>query len=41
VPAYVRRYPFCMARVMMNSSEQQNRLICIEKGFLADDGEKP
>ncbi len=40
VPAYVRRYPFCMARVMMNNSEQQNRLICIEKGFLADDGEK-
>jgi hypothetical protein len=40
VPAYVRRYPFCMARVTMNNSEQQNRLICIEKGFLADDGEK-
>jgi hypothetical protein len=40
VPAYVRRYPFCMARVTMNNSEQQNRLICIEKAFLADDGEK-
>ena len=40
VPAYVRRYPFCMARVTMNNSEQQNRLICIEKGFIADDGEK-
>ena len=40
VPAYVRRYPFCMARVTTNNSEQQNRLICIEKTFLADDGEK-
>jgi SapC len=40
LPAYVRRYPFCMARVTLNNSEQQNRLICIEKGFLADDGEK-
>jgi hypothetical protein len=40
VPAFVRRYPFCMARVTMNNSEQQNRLICIEKTFLADDGEK-
>jgi hypothetical protein len=40
VPAYVRRYPFCMARVTMNNSEQQNRLICIEKAFLSEDGEK-
>jgi hypothetical protein len=40
VPAYVRRYPFCMARVTMSSAEQQNRLICIEKSFLSDDGEK-
>lgn len=40
VPAYVRRFPFCMARVKMNESEQQNRLICIEKSHLADDGEK-
>jgi len=40
VPAYVRRYPFCMARVTVSSTEQQNRLICIEKSFVADDGEK-
>jgi hypothetical protein len=40
VPAYVRRFPFCMARVKVSESEQQNRLICIEKSHLADDGEK-
>jgi hypothetical protein len=40
VPAYVRRYPFCMSRVRMNDVEQQQRLICIEKACLADDGEK-
>jgi hypothetical protein len=40
IPAYVRRYPFCMARVTVSNTEQQNRLICIEKSFVADDGEK-
>jgi SapC protein len=39
VPAYLRRYPFCMARVTLNSVEQADRLICVEKGFIADDGE--
>jgi hypothetical protein len=34
VPAYARRHPFCMARVRMNQVEQQNRLICVEKGAL-------
>jgi hypothetical protein len=40
VPAYVRRYPFCMARVTLDSVEQADRLICVEKAFLADDGER-
>lgn len=40
LPAYVRRYPFCMARVTLDSVEQANRLICVEKSFLADDGER-
>jgi hypothetical protein len=39
VPAYVRRYPFCMAKVKVNNVEQKDRLICIEKAHLADDGE--
>jgi hypothetical protein len=40
VPAYVRRYPFCMARVTMGTAAQENRLICVEKSFLSDSGEK-
>ncbi len=34
VPAYARRYPFCMAKVNLNKVEQKNRLICVEKGHL-------
>jgi SapC len=40
VPAYVRRYPFCMTRVTLDSVEQADRLICVEKAFLADGGER-
>ena len=39
VPAYVRRYPFCMARVNLDQVEQADRLICVEKDFLNDKGE--
>jgi hypothetical protein len=39
VPAYARRYPFCMARVNVNRVEQKNRLICVEKTALEDAGE--
>jgi len=38
VPAYVRRYPFCMARVTLDNVEQSERLICIEKDCLAGEG---
>ena len=34
VPAYARRYPFCMARVTLNQAEQKDRLICVEKNFI-------
>ena len=36
VPAYARRFPFCMARVTVNKSEQKDRLICVEKSFVDD-----
>jgi hypothetical protein len=36
VPAYVRRFPFCMSRVTIDKVEQKNRLICVEKGQLDD-----
>jgi hypothetical protein len=39
VPAYVRRYPFCMARVTFDKVEQKNRLICVEKSYIDDKGE--
>ena len=39
LPAYVRRYPFCMARVNLDKVEQADRLICVEKDFLDNKGE--
>ncbi len=36
VPAYARRYPFCMARVTLDKVEQQNRLICVESDCVDD-----
>jgi len=39
VPAYARRYPFCMARVNVDQVEQKNRLICVEKSALDEAGE--
>jgi hypothetical protein len=39
VPAYARRYPFCMAKVTLDKVEQKNRLICVEKTAMDNDGE--
>ncbi|MGE0876242.1 MAG: SapC family protein [Burkholderiales bacterium] len=39
VPAYVRRFPFCMATVTLNKTQQEDRLICVEKAWLDDKGE--
>ena len=39
MPAYARRYPFCMAKVNVNQVEQKDRLICVEKSMLDDAGE--
>ncbi len=38
IPAYARRYPFCMAKVTVNKTEQKDRLICIEKEHVDDQG---
>jgi hypothetical protein len=38
IPAYARRYPFCMARVNLNKVEQKDRLICVEKSWLDEAG---
>ncbi len=39
VPAYVRRFPFCMAKVKLDQVEQQDRLICVEQTHVDDAGE--
>jgi hypothetical protein len=31
LPAYVRRYPFCMTRVTVDGKEQPERIACVEK----------
>lgn len=38
LPAYVRRYPFCMTRVTVDGKEQAERVACIEKGALKPTG---
>jgi len=39
MPAYARRYPFCMAKVNVNKVEQKNRLICVEQSAIDEGGE--
>jgi hypothetical protein len=38
VPAYVRRYPYCMTRVNVAGAEQAERIVCVEKHALSDQG---
>lgn len=38
VPAYVRRYPYCMTRVNVDGAEQAERIVCVEKRALSDQG---
>ena len=39
IPAYARRYPFCMAKVNVDRVERKDRLICIEKTCIDEGGE--
>jgi SapC protein len=39
LPAYVRRYPFCMARVTVSGQEQPERIACVEKRAIGGRGE--
>ena len=39
LPAHARRFPFCMSTVKLDQVEQQDRLICVEKSHVSDDGE--
>ena len=39
LPAYVRRYPFCMSRVTVDGKPQKERIVCIEESAVHDSGE--
>lgn len=39
LPAYVRRYPFCMTRVTVDGKEQSERIACVEKHAVNAKGE--
>lgn len=39
LPAYVRRYPFCMTRVTVDGQERPERVACVEKRAINDKGE--
>jgi len=39
LPAYVRRYPFCMSRVTVDDEPQKEGIVCIEESALHDSGE--
>jgi hypothetical protein len=39
LPAYVRRHPFCMTRVTVDGKERAERVACVEKSALTEQGE--
>ena len=39
LPAYVRRYPFCMATITVDGKTREERLVCVEKNALRDKGD--
>ncbi len=39
LPAYVRRYPFCMAKVTPDGDAQKERIVCVEASAVQDGGE--
>lgn len=40
LPAYVRRYPFCMTRVMVDGKEAPERVACVERSAIDERGER-
>ena len=40
VPAYVRRYPFCMATITVDGQLREERLVCVEKKAIRDKGDQ-
>ncbi len=40
LPAYVRRYPFCMARVTKDGEVQGERVVCVDDAAITDEGDE-
>lgn len=40
VPAYVRRYPFCMSTITVDGQLREERLVCVEKKAIRDKGDR-
>lgn len=38
LPAFVRRHPFCMSRVAVEEQAQAQRIVCVERSAIAEDG---
>jgi hypothetical protein len=38
VPAFVRRYPFCIARVHVDGQPRNERMVCVEKAYVDAQG---
>ena len=38
VPAFVRRYPFCISKVYVDGAPQSDKVVCIDKGYLDQAG---
>lgn len=37
LPAYVRRHPFCMAKITVDASVRRERVVCVEKSALDEE----
>ena len=40
-PAYLRRYPFCMATVTADGKQQEERIVCVERAMLDEARGRP
>lgn len=38
VPAFIRRYPFCLARVTVEGKARTDRIVCVEKSYVDANG---
>ena len=38
VPAFVRRYPFCISRLYVDGVAREDRLVCVEESWIDDGG---